>query len=65
MSATILAYGFGMVTAAEILIGVLAVFAVLEAVFGFCAGCFVFGYLIRWGWIPAETCQKCEDLGFR
>ena len=39
--------------------------AVLEAVFGFCAGCFAFGYLIRWGLIPAETCQKCEDLGFR
>ena len=65
MSATILAYGFGMSTAAETLIGVLAVFAVLEAVLGFCAGCFVFGYLIRWRLIPAETCRKCEDFSFR
>jgi hypothetical protein len=64
MSATILAYGFDMSTVAEILIGVLTVFAVLEAVLGFCAGCFVFGYLIRWRLIPAETCRKCDDFGF-
>ncbi len=29
---------------------------------GFCAGCFVFGYLMRSGFVPAETCQKCENL---
>ena len=42
----------------------LVLFAGLEAFVGFCAGCFVFGYLMRWGLIPAETCERCNNLSF-
>ncbi|MEX2598363.1 MAG: DUF4395 domain-containing protein, partial [Dehalococcoidia bacterium] len=45
-------------------LGVLAFFAAMEAFLGFCAGCFVFGYLMRWGVIPEELCQRCNDLSF-
>ena len=45
--------------AANIVLGVLALFAFLEAVVGFCAGCFVFGYLMRWGLIPESVCREC------
>ena len=64
VTALILAYGFGLLGAAYTVVGVLAVFAALEAFVGFCAGCFVFGYLMRWGVIPAETCERCNDLSF-
>ncbi len=58
----ILYYAFGLGQAAYGVLGVLLAFATLESVMGFCAGCFVFGYLMRWGFVPAETCQKCENL---
>ena len=61
-TALVLAYGFGLVGAAYTVLGVLALFAALEAFVGFCAGCFVFGYLMRWGVIPAEICERCNDL---
>jgi len=63
-AALVLAYGFGMVGAAYAVISVLILFAGLEAFAGFCAGCFVFGYLIRFGLIPAKLCQRCADLNF-
>ena len=40
-------------------VGVLALFAVLESGLAFCAGCFVFGYLMRWGVIPESVCREC------
>ena len=58
----ILYYAFGLTQAAYGVLGVLLAFATLESVVGFCAGCFVFGYLMRWGFVPAETCKKCENL---
>ena len=45
--------------AVKSVVGLLAVFAALEAVVGFCAGCFVFGYLMRWGIIPESVCREC------
>jgi len=45
--------------AAKSLVGVLAVFATLESVVGFCAGCFVFNHLMRWGLIPESVCREC------
>jgi len=45
---------------ANALLGVLLGFAVLESVFGFCAGCYIFGYLMKWGLIPEDICQKCQ-----
>ena len=61
-TAIVLVYGFGLVGAAQAVLGVLVLFAGLEAFVGFCAGCFVFGYLMRWGLIPAATCERCNNL---
>ena len=63
-TALLLYYAAGSVTAAYVVLAVLIFFALLEAVVGFCTGCFVFGYLMRWGLIPRETCEKCENLDF-
>jgi len=44
------------------LLGVLVVFATLESVVGFCAGCWMFGQLMRLGVIPEETRVACADI---
>ena len=49
----------GMDTAARSVLAVLTVFAFLEALVGFCAGCFVFNHLMRWGLIPESVCREC------
>ncbi|RHX89924.1 DUF4395 domain-containing protein [Leptospira stimsonii] len=49
----------------QIVLGILAFFAALESIVGFCAGCFVFGYLMQWGVIPQEVCEKCNNLTFK
>ena len=54
--------GLGLQTAAGIMLGVLVVFATLEAALGFCAGCWAFGHLMRLGVIPEETCEACADI---
>ena len=41
-------------------IGLLAVFAALESGVGFCAGCFMFRYLMQWGLIPESICLECR-----
>ncbi len=48
--------------AAEILLGVIIVFATLESVFAFCMGCKVFAVLMRVGVIPDEVCERCADI---
>lgn len=57
--AVVLYFVVGTTTGAKGVAGVLAVFAALEAGVGFCAGCFVFGYLMRWGLIPESVCREC------
>ena len=47
---------------ASVLLGVLVIFATLESVVGFCAGCWMFGQLMRLGVIPEKTCVACADL---
>lgn len=64
-AAAVLALGFSHTLAAGIVLGVLLVFATLEAALGFCAGCFVFGHLMRVGVIPQETCAACADISLR
>ena len=61
-TAAVLALGLGLHTAAGIVLGVLVVFATLEAALGFCAGCWAFGHLMRLGVIPEETCEACADI---
>lgn len=56
----LLAYTIGdSVLLMRILVTVLTVFSFLEAFLGFCAGCFVFNYLMRWGLIPRSVCEQC------
>ncbi len=42
------------------LVGVLLVFASLESVLGFCAGCWLFARLMDWGLVPESTCEICR-----
>ena len=62
VTALLLYYAFGLSMVAYGVLGVLVFFAVLEAAVGFCAGCFVFGIMMRLGIIPEETCEKCNNL---
>ncbi|MBC9957562.1 DUF4395 domain-containing protein [Yimella sp. cx-51] len=64
-AASIAWLGLGSACVALSLIGVLLVFASLEAVLGFCAGCYVFSWLMHWGLVPAETCQACHNITLR
>ena len=59
-SAALVAYfGFDSMLAAKGIVGVLTLFAALEAFVGFCAGCFVFNQLMRLGLIPESVCREC------
>ena len=44
--------------------GILAA-ATLESVFAFCLGCVIFNRLMRWGVIPPEVCESCNDITTR
>jgi hypothetical protein len=48
--------------ATSMLLLVLALFAFLEAAFGWCAGCRVFSLLIRAGLVPDDVCQRCNNI---
>ena len=52
----------GQPAVASALVGILLVFATLESVAGFCAGCWMFGHLMRLGVIPEQTCAACADM---
>ena len=56
---------FGNAALATGLVAVLLAFAVLESVVGFCAGCWVFGLLMRIGVIPEATCEACNNIWAR
>ena len=55
----------GAPTAARIVVGMLAGAAFLEAAFGFCLGCKVFGLLMKAGVIPDDVCEDCADISRR
>lgn len=49
-----------------LLIGVVMVlFPALEAFFGLCVGCVLFGLLMRTGLVPEDVCLDCADLSRR
>ena len=64
-TALVLWFGFGLATAAWVVVALLAVAAMLESVFGICLGCIAFGYLMRAGVIPEEVCVACSDISVR
>ncbi len=52
----------GWTTVALVLTAILAAFALLESAAGFCAGCFMYGQLMRVGLIPEAACRECADI---
>ena len=58
-SLALVLFFFATPLAAKGVVGMLALFAALESGLGFCAGCYVFGYLMRWGLIPESVCREC------
>ena len=64
-TALILAFGFGLSTAAWAVLALLVGAAFLEAAFGICLGCRVFSVLMRVGIIPESVCEECVDLSKR
>ena len=62
LSSAVLALGFGLTGAADIVLGALIVAATLESVFGLCLGCKVFALAMRAGLVPPEVCERCNDI---
>jgi len=62
LTAAVLALGFGLHTAAYVVLGLLIIAATLESVFGLCLGCKIFALLMRAGVIPEEVCERCHNL---
>jgi hypothetical protein len=60
--AAVLALGFGLETAADVLTAMLLVAATLESVFALCLGCQIFALLMRAGVVPEETCERCANI---
>ena len=60
--AAVAALAFGATTLTTVLLAILLVFAVLESVIGFCAGCWLFGRLMAIGVIPEATCEACATF---
>jgi hypothetical protein len=65
VTAAVLALGFDLRGAAYAVLGLLTVAATLEAAFGFCLGCAIFGLLIKAGIVPDEVCERCNDIWAR
>ena len=64
-TAAVLALVLDLHLAAAAVLGVLVLFATLEAALGFCAGCWAFGHLMRLGVVAEETCEACADISKR
>src|SRR5438874_1769687 len=56
-SATVAYFGFGAIGMTQLLLGMIVIAVTLESVFAVCLGCIIFGWLMRTGLIPEETCE--------
>jgi hypothetical protein len=63
--ASIAHFGFGATALAMVFVAMIAVAATLEAAFGYCIGCKLFGALVRLGVLPDGVCAACADLSLR
>jgi hypothetical protein len=54
--------GLGYWGAAEIVLALLATAALLESALGLCLGCKAFALLMRLGVVPAEVCERCNNI---
>ena len=59
VTAAVLALAFDRWGAAEVVLGMLAGAAFLEAAFALCLGCRIFALLMRAGVIPDSVCEVC------
>jgi hypothetical protein len=64
-AAAIAHFVFGVTVLAQALLVVILIAATLESVFAICLGCIVFGWLMRAGVIPEETCEACNSVSLR
>ena len=62
VTATLLWFAAGEHTAALALVGVVAVFASLEAALGLCVGCKTFYLGMRLGLVPPSVCEECSRV---
>jgi hypothetical protein len=53
---------FGYWGAAQIVLAMLAFAAILESAFGLCLGCKAFALLMKAGVVPAEVCERCNNI---
>jgi hypothetical protein len=49
----------------QVLLGFMVIAAGLESIFAYCLGCKVFAVLMRFGMIPEETCEACNNISLR
>ncbi|HEX3707169.1 MAG TPA: DUF4395 domain-containing protein [Mycobacteriales bacterium] len=49
----------------QILLGFMVIAAGLESIFAYCLGCKAFAGLMRFGLIPEEVCEACNDISLR
>ena len=61
-TSALIAVAVGVNGLALALVGVLVIFALLEAAAGFCAGCWVFRFLMRTGLVAESTCEACNNI---
>jgi len=52
-------------TLAYVLVAMITIAAILESAFGLCLGCKIFNVLMRWGVIPDDVCESCNDISGR
>ncbi|MHB1526136.1 MAG: DUF4395 domain-containing protein [Candidatus Dormibacteria bacterium] len=62
VAASVAFFGLHLSLATYILVGLLAVAASLESVFGLCLGCRLFSLLMRLGVIPPQVCEACSNI---
>ncbi len=60
--AAVATYYAGVPAVSWILVAFVTCAATLEAVFGICLGCIIFGRLQSAGLIPASVCEACSDV---
>jgi hypothetical protein len=64
-AATLAWFGFGAEGLTNVLLALIAVAAGLESIFAVCLGCIIFGYLMRTGLVPQDTCEACNNISLR
>jgi hypothetical protein len=62
-TAVVLTYGFDQWGPAQVVLALLMSAAFLEAAFGYCLGCKIFGLLMRAGIVSDAVCERCSNIG--